>query len=158
MTKRQSFAIYCKTGYDVRGLQLTNQQIDFILSNYWRDSCEFIREHFPNAKRRSIAPALKGKYLSQEYGLLYSAALKRGEAAFKAHGIIGRPGPVYVKCFKFTSGFGRWLAANFCKGTTKKGHTITVNYGKSKAANFQAAQAIANYLSLHGNIETQIIQ
>ncbi len=150
MTARQTYAIFCKTGYDVRGLGLDNSHISAILKNYWQESAEYIRENFPNARRRMV-PTHKGENLQREYSLLYERALQAGAVAYQANEATGCKGIASVSVSRFTSGFGRYLSK--LRDNGKKELVVTVNYGPSLAGNLEAANVIARYLAHFGQVD-----
>jgi len=155
LTSRQSFAIFCKTGYDVRNCPMSRHDVDFIMGSFYLEAGEFIKARFAETAIYKTEKGPKGKYLDHEYGLLYDRALQQGRAAYTQAQPSGRTGGARVEVTGFVSGFGRWLAKDRKQGD--KSVLIRVQEGPDKAANMAAAGAIAKYLQSWGKVNAVAI-
>lgn len=143
MTSRQSFALYCKTGYDVRGCTLSNDDISTLFSIPYQIARKVLSE-IPGAIKKGI-PKHKNGYMSKEHQLLHDYAMKRAEKAYHnciiTHTTVeGKR--VYVKMSAIRS-YGKYMRQAY---PGKKGAYMLVEFGNSINGNISAASEYCCFL------------
>ncbi len=164
MTSKQSFAIFCKTGYDVRGCNygegLTQEQIDLIFKN----------ELSPSEISGAILKKKVNNNKSNDWQKLYDEAVKIGIDA--GNNVVPEPmivvdeqadkqwfvsdgmcGFGWVYKIHGNSSFGRWLIKNKYgrKDSYNGGVTISVSaHNQSYTKKMVNAQAMAKFLNENG--------
>ncbi len=141
MTRKQSFAIFCRTGYDVRGCKdadISQETISAILGTWSGAACQIVKA-IPGAKMKCF-PKPKGDWLQKDYELFFQTALKQGEESNKS----------VLLCMKgFTSGFGRWISQGYNKG---KDGCIRIRLNITR----ESGTRVADYLNQYGKVDAWI--
>jgi hypothetical protein len=177
MTNRQSFAIFSKTGYDVRSIDLTQEQINTILTSELSVAIEYVK---------TLGGILKNnvKYEKSEitFKKIYNKALNAGYAAvekmIKNNEIVpmtvvqhsnmlddnspikkswyvedGVCGFVWVNIKPANTSFAKWLVKNDYakKDSYYGGITIWISqYGQSMQKKSEFAKAFSTIINEYG--------
>lgn len=142
MTAKQSYAIYCKTGVDVRRCNLDNNIISFIFDNPFTVSREYLL-NIPGTSKRGI-PDYHGKWLKKEYELLLEYCLKQSKMAYSE--LSGSTG-YYIIHFKCSNGFSRYIRKIY---PDKTGCKIIVKNGVSLMGNNDSCNKLIELFEEHG--------
>lgn len=148
MTRKQSYAIYCKTGVDVRSCELSQETVSALFDMPWIDARNTL-QHTAGAVLKRI-PDHKGDWKYREYDLFHTVALKNAEQAYGSACTDCTGDPVYggaAVIMPGTSGFGRYMRTAY-KG--KKGVRIPIKFGDFQLANLQAAAAYVDTITGYG--------
>lgn len=140
MTRKQSFALYCKTGVDVRGCTLDRETIDKAFNLPCTESRKLLSAQ-PGAKVKT-GHKQHGDWLYKEYGLFenYAMDLARKAYAEKTNGNgHGDKRGYCLITMTGVNGFARAIGI-----TKKKPYRICI--GESLQGNIAAAAAFCEYL------------
>lgn len=107
LTSKQSFAIRCKTGCDVRGIldKLNNDDANKVFSLPSFAGREYL---IAKGAKHSGNPFIKGDYLNKEYGLIHVYAREQAKKAYEAHKDGERTGYALIK-MSAKSGYGKFI-------------------------------------------------
>lgn len=150
MTPRQTFAIYCKTGVNVRNCSLTYEQVNEV----FQLPCSIAREKLSKVNGAIVRkyPEHKGKWLGEEESLFHTYAMEQAKKAYAD--IPGQTGGCFV-VFDAKKTFGKNLKQSY--PGDKGGVKIPFNFGKSLQGNIRAAGEYSCLIYNHG-IMSQIVE
>jgi len=124
MTRKQSFAVYCKCGVDVRACDITQEQISMILVTYWKLGREILSK-LPGAKVKGVPKHING-YLTADHEQLHALALERAGKAYKEAGECKGAAIVTMSA---VSSYGKYLKNIGEK--SKQGAVYVIRFGTS---------------------------